>query len=214
MLTFVAKSGPNPILPIIMTAVAGAAAFWGAPMIWDELTGFWRLLVALSAGAITLASANIALYDQRVVTVTNRSIVSLVGHRINGTPTAVRAVLPRTAQLGPARGIFAKTHLAGERLWVPLRWRALLDVSDRGRPRHKQESYPEPEEAQQAGDMEDDTADGTAADTTVEPVEPDSVTASAVDLDLTAEERKLAEPDPEPDATVTAAETEDSSPSR
>jgi len=133
MLSFTAKRGPSPWLPIGVAALAGTGAYQSAALLPFDFFGMC-LWVGVAVGLAVLTALNLFLYKPRIIAVTNKSIVALQADTLNGTPTTVLCRLPRETEIGPARGIHAKTTIDGERLWVPLRWRALLDVSDRGRP--------------------------------------------------------------------------------
>ncbi len=134
MLSFTAKRGPNPWLPIVLALVTTAVAYQAADLLPFEFFGL-RVWVAMALGMGVLTAANLLFYKHRIVAVTNRSILCLEADTLNGTPTGVLSRVDRQTELGPARGLHARTEIESEQLWVPIRWRALLDVADRGRER-------------------------------------------------------------------------------
>lgn len=115
-----AQGGLNPWLQNVffLSGLIGArfaVASWGGPGVFDLL---WSLLGAM-AGAF-LATVFIS---RRVVLMTDRGVVVLEYGRLGGVkPTRVLARLPLGTGMGPLSGLWARTELAGERLWVHRRW--------------------------------------------------------------------------------------------
>lgn len=92
-----------------------AITSWGGSGLFDLL----RSLLGALAGAF-LATLFIS---RRVVLMTDRGVVVLEYGRFGGVqPTRVRARLPLGTGLGRLSGLWARTELAGERLWVHRRW--------------------------------------------------------------------------------------------
>ncbi|MFJ9381008.1 hypothetical protein [Streptomyces sp. NPDC101455] len=92
-----------------MLVAAGASGGFGA------LGGVLGALV----GAVVAA----ALTTRRVVLATDRGLVLLEYGRFGGVkPTKVIARLPQGTAIGTLSGTWARTDLAGERLWVHKKW--------------------------------------------------------------------------------------------
>jgi hypothetical protein len=115
-----AQGGFNPWLQnaFFLSGLIGArfaAASWGGPGVFDLL---WTLLGAL-AGAVL----GTVFISRRVVLMTDRGVVVLEYGRFGRVqPTRVLARLPAGTRLGPLSGLWARTELAGERLWIQRRW--------------------------------------------------------------------------------------------
>jgi hypothetical protein len=69
------------------------------------------------------------LIKRRVIAVTDRSVVVL-GAGFGGTPTEVLHRLPAATRIGPANGVWATIHLAGERIWVHKRFHRDINDAD------------------------------------------------------------------------------------
>ncbi|MFI6761832.1 hypothetical protein ACIBF5_22095 [Micromonospora sp. NPDC050417] len=75
-------------------------------------------------GALTLAK-------RRIVAVTGDAVVVMEAGGVNGTtPTKVLARLPRHTRLGPVRGVWAKTRIGEEKLYVHLRFHKQVRAAD------------------------------------------------------------------------------------
>jgi hypothetical protein len=74
-------------------------------------------------GALVGAVIAAALTTRRVLIATDRGVVVLEYGRFGGVkPTKVIARLPRGTEIGALSGTWARTELAGERLWVHKKW--------------------------------------------------------------------------------------------
>ena len=84
-----------------------------------ELSGVpWGIATGL-IGAV----ASSAFFSRRVVLLTDRAVVVLEYGRFGPVkPRRVLARLPLGTGIGPLSGLWARTEVAGERLWVHRRW--------------------------------------------------------------------------------------------
>jgi hypothetical protein len=74
-------------------------------------------MVGLGGGLLLLLFAK-----PRDVVVTDRSIVVLRQSKATATPKELLGRIPRNTMIGPVRGIWAKTELNGEKLWIHRRF--------------------------------------------------------------------------------------------
>ena len=197
-LSFTAKIGPTPWVPITISVAAGIASYFVARALPISFFGF-QWWVGIVVGLAVLTLCNLFLYRPRIVAVTSTNVLALKADRLIGTPTGIVTREPRGIQIGPAKGIHAKSTIGAETMWVPLRWRALLDVSDRARPRQKSDSDVTLDLRRPDATRTDDSTrpDRRAADrhrgTDAEVVNLDEeTTESAASSDITAK------PDPDP----------------
>ncbi|MFJ2237058.1 hypothetical protein [Streptomyces sp. NPDC087859] len=115
-----AQGGLNPWLQNVffLSGLIGArlvVAWWDGPGVFDLL---WSLL-----GALTGAVLATVFISRRVVLMTDRGVVVLEYGRFGGVkPTRMLARLPSGTGTGPLSGLWARTELAGERLWIHRRW--------------------------------------------------------------------------------------------
>ncbi|NNN32596.1 hypothetical protein HLK59_19955 [Streptomyces sp. S3(2020)] len=115
-----AQGGLNPWLQsaFFLSGLIGArlaVASWGGPGVFGL---FWSVLGAV--GGAFLANVFIS---RRVVLMTDRGVVVLEYGRFSTVkPTRLVARLPLGTAMGPLSGLWARTELAGERLWVHRRW--------------------------------------------------------------------------------------------
>jgi hypothetical protein len=115
-----AQGGINPWLQgaLFLSGLIGArfvVAAWDGPGVFDLL---WSVLGGV--GGAVLANAFIS---RRVVLLTDRGVLVLEYGRFSGVkPTRLLARLPLDTPIGPLSGLWARTELAGERLWVHRRW--------------------------------------------------------------------------------------------
>lgn len=115
-----AQGGINPWLQSVFF-LSGLIGARFAVVSWSGAGGFdllWSVLGAM--GGAFLANAFIS---RRVVLLTDRGVVVLEYGRFSGVrPTRLLARLPSGTALGPLSGLWARTELAGERLWIHRRW--------------------------------------------------------------------------------------------
>jgi hypothetical protein len=66
----------------------------------------------------------------RDVAVTDRAVVVLRQSKLTATPKEVLTRLPRTTQIGPVKGIWAKTALDGQKIYVHRRFHKDVNEAD------------------------------------------------------------------------------------
>ncbi|MET7484711.1 hypothetical protein [Streptomyces sp. NPDC005538] len=115
-----AQGGINPwaqvgfflvgLIGVRVVAVAAGASSGGGALL-GALGGLVGMTVAM------------ALTTRRVVLATDRGLVVLEYGRFGGVkPSGVVARLPKGTGIGTLSGTWARTELAGERLWVHKKW--------------------------------------------------------------------------------------------
>ncbi len=82
-------------------------------------------MVGLGGGILLLLFAK-----PRDVVVTDRAIVMLRQSKLTATPKELLSRLPRNTQIGPVKGIWAKTVLDGEKVWIHRRFHGDVRSAD------------------------------------------------------------------------------------
>ena len=82
-------------------------------------------MLGLGGGLLMLLFAK-----PRDVVVTDRSVVVLRQSKLTATPKELLARLPRNTAIGPVSGIWAKTTLNGEKLWIHRRFHKDVTTAD------------------------------------------------------------------------------------
>ena len=130
--SFGAKKGPTPLLGIGAATLVGAALAVTNPLASGSAL---RVLLAVGSAVAVAIVIHVTCYRTRTVVVTNKAVHVLAAKPVTYRPTQAMHRLPRETQLGPAKGLCTRIETADERLWVPLRWRAFVDVADRAAPK-------------------------------------------------------------------------------
>jgi hypothetical protein len=112
-----ALEGPNRWLGVGLTTVAGAAV--------ALLTNVAPLAIAVMAVLYT------SMYQRRLIVSTDRRLLLLAGGRFRFTPSSVLEVLDLETRIGPLKGLFLRSSLAGRRLYVVARTAPEANASDR-----------------------------------------------------------------------------------
>lgn len=82
-------------------------------------------MVGLGGGLLMLI-----LGKPRDVVVTDRSVVVLRQSKFTATPKEVLGRLPRNTRFGPVKGIWSKTELNGEMVWIHRRFHGDANRAD------------------------------------------------------------------------------------
>ena len=72
----------------------------------------------------------VLLGQPRTIVVTDRAVVVLRQSKASLTPKGVLARLPRNTRIGPVSGLWAKTELNGQRLWIHRRFHKDVTAAD------------------------------------------------------------------------------------
>jgi len=108
---------------VLLVVVPHLTAFGGPgdPVLWAG----WQVVAVVAAVLVA------CLFNRyRILAVTDRSIYVLAcGHLLSGVPRRIAAALPRQ-YLGPAPGSWSRIGVGGERLLVPMVWRAELRAAN------------------------------------------------------------------------------------
>jgi hypothetical protein len=99
-------------------------------------------MLGLGGGLLMLLFAK-----PRVVVVTDRAVVLFRQSKLTATPTELLARLPRTTQIGPVKGLWAKTVLSGEQIYIHRRFHGDVKRADAELAEAGASSSGEPEEA-------------------------------------------------------------------
>lgn len=124
---------PGERVQEVLLAQSGASPYWFALAslgVVVAMRGFEQLLVSLAALAVVAALVvmfALVAYDltrRRIIVVTDRAIVMFRagGWIVVTSPKEVVARLPRSTRIGPLSGLWAKTEIGDERLWIHLRF--------------------------------------------------------------------------------------------
>jgi hypothetical protein len=82
-------------------------------------------MVGLGGGLLMLL-----LGKPRDVVVTDRSVVVLRQSKLTATPKEILSRLPRDTRFGPVKGIWSKTELNGEMVWIHRRFHGDANRAD------------------------------------------------------------------------------------
>jgi hypothetical protein len=82
-------------------------------------------MVGLGGGLLMLL-----LGKPRDVVVTDRSVVVLRQSKLTATPKEILGRLPRDTRFGPVKGIWSKTELNGEMVWIHRRFHGDANRAD------------------------------------------------------------------------------------
>lgn len=105
------------------------------------------LYLGFAFGLVGVVAA--AVIKPLIIAVTDQSIIVLQGSRFRATRAkALLARLPRHTRLGPAPGrLWSKVEVAGQRLWIPGRFRPEVEAADAALPEPPPDAGPPPERA-------------------------------------------------------------------
>ncbi|MEU6376545.1 hypothetical protein [Streptomyces sp. NPDC046909] len=116
-----AQGGMNPWL-LTVCFMAGFLGVRFAVLVAGAPGGAADVAWGALGAVVGTALAN-AFFTRRVLLATDRGLVVLEYPRFGSIrPTRVRARLPLGTGIGPLSGIWARTEVAGERLWVHKKW--------------------------------------------------------------------------------------------
>jgi hypothetical protein len=111
-----ALEGPNRWLGVGLTTVVGAAL------------AVVTTIAPLAIGVMALVYT--AMYQRRLILSTDRRLLLLAGGRFRFSPKSVLEVLDLETRIGPLKGLFLRSSLAGRRLYIVARTAPEANASD------------------------------------------------------------------------------------